>query len=77
MTQLLQQAIEHLRQAADLAPAEQERIAVGVLSVLGEKPGDRAPFPVEQRVAGLGKGTVRMAEDFDAPLPDAFWLGGE
>ena len=77
MTQLLEQAIEQLRRVADLAPAEQERIAAGVLSVLGEKPGDYAPFPVERRVAGLGKGSVRMAEDFDAPLPDVFWLGDE
>jgi hypothetical protein len=76
MTQLLEQALERLARAADLPESEQERIAADVLAVLGEKPGDRAPFPVERRVAGLGEGTVRMADDFDAPLPDAFWLGG-
>ncbi len=77
MTRLLEQALERLACAADLPEPEQERIAADVLAVLGDKPGDRRPFLVEQRVAGLGEGTVRMAEDFDAPLPDAFWLGGE
>ena len=24
---------------------------------------------------GVGKGSVIMSEDFDAPLPDEFWLG--
>ncbi len=75
MTQLLEQAIERLTRIANLPPSEQERIAAGVLSMLGAKSDDRAPFPVERRIAGLGKGTVRMAKDFDVPLPDAFWLG--
>ena len=35
------------------------------------------PFPVYERVAGLGKGSIHMAPDFDAPLPDSFWLGEE
>ena len=35
------------------------------------------PFPVKKRVAGLGKGTIEMAPDFDDPLPDSFWLGQE
>ncbi|MFN8494381.1 MAG: type II toxin-antitoxin system Phd/YefM family antitoxin [Caldilineaceae bacterium] len=28
------------------------------------------------RVAGLHAGMAWMSEDFDAPLPDEFWLGG-
>ncbi|MFN0078928.1 MAG: hypothetical protein ACKVY0_20905 [Prosthecobacter sp.] len=27
------------------------------------------------RVSGLGKGKWQVADDFDAPLPDEFWLG--
>ncbi len=27
------------------------------------------------RTPGLGKGKWWVAEDFDAPLPDEFWLG--
>ena len=31
--------------------------------------------PTKPRVAGLHKGATWMSEDFDEPLPDAFWLG--
>ncbi|BDI29247.1 hypothetical protein CCAX7_12980 [Capsulimonas corticalis] len=34
------------------------------------------PEPRE-RIAGLFAGKMHMAEDFDAPLPDSFWLGEE
>jgi hypothetical protein len=27
------------------------------------------------RILGLHVGAVQMADDFDAPLPDTFWLG--
>ncbi len=33
-----------------------------------EKPQNQKP-----RVAGLGKGTMWMSEDFDEELPDEFW----
>ena len=39
---------------------------------------DAETLPANQphkRVAGLGKGTIAIADDFDEPLPDAFWLG--
>lgn len=29
------------------------------------------------RVLGLREGQMWMADDFDAPLPDSFWLGEE
>jgi hypothetical protein len=28
-----------------------------------------------QRVLGLNKGAILVSDDFDAPLPEAFWLG--
>ncbi|HEU4714921.1 MAG TPA: type II toxin-antitoxin system prevent-host-death family antitoxin [Pyrinomonadaceae bacterium] len=28
----------------------------------------------KKRVAGLNRGTITTAEDFDDPLPDQFWL---
>jgi len=28
-----------------------------------------------KQVAGLNRGKIRMSDDFDAPLPDEFWLG--
>jgi prevent-host-death family protein len=33
------------------------------------------PPPQGPRVLGLHKGNWWMADDFDAPLPDSFWLG--
>ena len=32
---------------------------------------------VEPRIPGLHAGHYWIAEDFDAPLPDNFWLGAE
>ncbi len=32
------------------------------------------PKELKQRIAGLGKGTVWMSDDFDDELPDEFWL---
>lgn len=31
----------------------------------------------KKRIAGLNRGTIWTSEDFDAPLPDDFWLGKE
>ncbi len=31
----------------------------------------------ESRVSGLHAGWYWIAEDFDAPLPESFWLGAE
>jgi len=33
--------------------------------------------PLTRRVAGLNRGEYWMSDDFNAPLPDAFWLGEE
>ncbi len=30
-----------------------------------------------ERVLGLHPGAMEASEDFDAPLPDSFWLGEE
>jgi antitoxin (DNA-binding transcriptional repressor) of toxin-antitoxin stability system len=31
------------------------------------------PKKIKQRIAGLGKGTIWMSDDFDDELPDEFW----
>jgi len=33
--------------------------------------------PKGQRETGFWKGQIYTTEDFDQPLPDSFWLGGE
>jgi antitoxin (DNA-binding transcriptional repressor) of toxin-antitoxin stability system len=35
------------------------------------------PPQPQPRRAGLSDGTAIIADDFDAPLPDRFWLGEE
>jgi hypothetical protein len=37
----------------------------------GNDPHPRKP----RRIAGLHPGAMTMADDFDAPLPDEFWVG--
>jgi antitoxin (DNA-binding transcriptional repressor) of toxin-antitoxin stability system len=46
----------------------------------GDKPVARlVPIPStgRKRVMGLHRGAAWMSEDFDEPLPDEFWLGGD
>lgn len=43
------------------------------LNDIGEKTVPR----LRPRVLGLHAGQVSIADDFDAPLPDSFWLGTE
>jgi len=31
----------------------------------------------QPRVAGLNKGKIWVSDDFDAPLPDEFWVGSK
>ena len=40
---------------------------------------DEEALPTPQRpfVFGLHQGQVWMSDDFDAPLPDSFWLGAD
>lgn len=33
--------------------------------------------PKKKRIAGLNRGMIWTSDDFDAPLPDEFWLGNE
>ncbi len=34
-----------------------------------------APRHMQRRIAGLSEGAAIIADDFDAPLPETFWLG--
>jgi Protein of unknown function (DUF2281) len=34
-----------------------------------------SPPPKQPRHFGQCRGRISMSEDFDAPLPDSFWLG--
>jgi hypothetical protein len=71
MTQLVQALLERLAQLPELV---QHRLAERFLQELEEAEAQAEPQP-RKRIAGLGKGTIVIADDFDEPLPDAFWLG--
>ena len=71
MTQLVQSLLERL---AQLPEPVQHRLAKRFLKELEEVEAQTAPQP-HKRIGGLGQGTMVIADDFDEPLPDAFWLG--
>ena len=71
MTQLVRALAERL---AQLPEPVQNRLAQHFLQEVEEVESQIAQQP-RQRIAGLGKGTIIIAEDFDEPLPEAFWLG--
>jgi hypothetical protein len=71
MTQLMQALVERL---AQLPEPVQNRLAKHFLQAVEAAETQMAHQP-RQRIAGLGKGTIVIAEDFDEPLPEAFWLG--
>ena len=71
MIQLVQSLVERL---AQLPEPVQNRLAKHFLKELEEAETQLAQQP-RKRIAGLGKGTIGIADDFDEPLPEAFWLG--
>jgi hypothetical protein len=68
MTQLVQSLLERL---AQLPEPVQNRLAKHFLQELEEAETQINQQPRKRR-AGLGKGTIVIADDFDEPLPDAF-----
>lgn len=68
------EARDHLPELLRLAISGTE-----VIIVAGDRPLARLSPIIEgergTRIAGLHEGQARIADDFDAPLPDAFWLG--
>lgn len=76
MTRLVIEVRELLERFDEVvsAPAEQEIIVTdGSVPRAKLIPLARA----EPRVPGLHPGAIQTADDFDAPLPDSFWTGGE
>jgi hypothetical protein len=70
MTQLVQSLVERL---AQLPKPVQDHLATRFLQELEDAETQIDQLPRKRR-AGLGKGTIVIADDFDEPLPDAFWL---
>ena len=53
--------------------AQEGQDIAGYLQQLATR--EAQPTPAALRTPGLHAGKYWIAEDFDAPLPDSFWLG--
>jgi antitoxin (DNA-binding transcriptional repressor) of toxin-antitoxin stability system len=70
-------------QVSELVPRLRELLALAeggaeILIKEGEAPRARLippPLPSQPRTPELHPGAFQPADDFDAPLPDEFWLG--
>lgn len=56
----------------EIAAAEERSLLSWLTTELSVENSMPAEGP---RVPGLGKGKWQVSDDFDAPLPDEFWLG--
>ncbi len=65
---------ELLEPARNLSLDEQRELLARLTVEVKER---ETPPLTQPRVAGLHRGMVWMAEDFDDPMPDEFWLGEE
>ena len=61
-----------------LAPERQQQL-LDFANLLAEQQAEHLTKQVQSpqtRIPGLQRGMGWMSEDFNAPLPDEFWLGG-
>ena len=72
--------MEVLRKLPDEATLEE--ISKAIAALVAERRGEAASVPGPaaspekgKRIPGLHPGSIWMSEDFDAPLPDEFWVG--
>lgn len=73
-TVTIEDAQTRLAELLNLAQAGNE-----IIIAQGDQPVARlvaiAESKPKRRIAGLHRGKIWMSDDFDAPLPDEFWLG--
>lgn len=69
-------ALTEIEAVAETLPPEELRLLLSRLGIQLEKKtvAERASQP---RIAGMHRGAWQVAPDFDALLPDEFWLGKE
>jgi len=68
-----------LNAARALSPVEQLEIIQALSHALKQHYAQELQRDAQlpPRVMGLDKGAAQISEDFDAELPDDFWLGGD
>jgi hypothetical protein len=62
-----------------LSPIPKKKAKVIVIVLEESETSESKPEQSEKpkRILGLNRGEYFMSDDFDAPLPDSFWLGEE
>ena len=68
---------EKLRQAALRRGLDANRLLHEVVDAALAQLEQPASVQPARRIAGLHAGQTWISDDFDAPLPDSFWLGEE
>ena len=68
---------EKLRQAALRRGLDTDRLLHEVVDAALAQLEQPALVQPARRIAGLHAGQTWVSDDFDAPLPDSFWLGEE
>ncbi len=64
-----------LAELPHLPVEDRKKIAEALRGLEADLPSTPLAAEYEQRTAGLHAGAWIIAEDFDDPLPDEFWLG--
>jgi hypothetical protein len=68
--------VDLINQRITLLPESIQKEVLNFIEFLFTKNQDAINQHIDQRTAGLhATGDLKIAEDFDAPLPDDFWVG--
>jgi len=68
---------DRLRREALNRGVDTDMLALQLLGRALNEIGGEVPTLPKKRILGLHAGQIWIADDFDAPLPDSFWLGEE
>ncbi|MDQ3118999.1 MAG: hypothetical protein M3Q89_05445 [Verrucomicrobiota bacterium] len=67
--------LPEIEAAVKILPIGEKKALLQFLAAHLESTGDDSATANTQRIPGLHPGAWKVAPDFDAPLPDEFWLG--
>lgn len=68
---------QQLRRAARVRGTDADTLLQQVVREALARLAPPEAVPPPRRVLGLHAGQIWVSDDFDAPLPDEFWTGGE
>src|SRR5438552_3051703 len=73
-TTSLKDLVSLAKQESEVVLMEGQKPVARVMPIPGAQEGQPATVP--RRKLGLHPGAMTASDDFDAPLPDEFWRGG-